>query len=426
MNIKKFFSCVLILSLALPFAACDDDNKKVEKKAGSFFLSITGETAEYILQADDVETGVLSIADNSRTLEMSGYTWIFNSSPSVAVGLIYQEGDPGIGLGYQLASDGSLLELGQFQIASRYTSYGFFGNYALTSVGGRTPVDGAGQPLPDDAGNERTDGVTFNFIDIGSNLALTEKDITTLNITGNGDQATLSGIVDMGNGEFLTGLVVSRPRDAGATGGASTGTVRYPDSVWVAAFDASLNLKRIYRDDRISYSSGRYRSQYYSQIGKAGDGSVYVFSGSYESTTLRPCGALRIRKDATAFDDYYFNIEEKTGGYRFRKVWPVSGDYFLLEFYNSLTVSATGAATQYGVVNMGTKDFRWVTGLPAMDRITGTGLPAAVEGKMYFPVTEEGADPAIYIIDPATARAVKGASVAGATSINAIGRLAAN
>jgi hypothetical protein len=42
---------------------------------------------------------------------------------------------------------------------------------------------------------------------------------------------------------------------------------------------------------------------------------------------------------------------------------------------------------------------------------------------MYFPITEEGANPAIYIIDPAMASAVKGLSVSGATSINAVGRL---
>jgi hypothetical protein len=366
----------------------------------------------------------MSIADNVKTLELSGYTWIFNSSPSVAVGLIYQQGDPGIGLGYAVAEDGSLRESGQFLITSRFTSYGFFDRYALTSVGGITPVDAGGNALTDAAGNVRSDGVTFTFIDLDNNFALQEKTVTTLNITGNGGQASFSGIVDMGNGEFLTGLVVSQPRDPNAGGGASSGAVAYPDSVWVAAFDAGLNLKRIYRDDRISYSSGRFRSQYYSQIAEAGDGNVYVFSGSYEGTTTRPAGALRINKGATAFDaSYYFNIQEKTDGYKFRKVWHITGNYFLLELYNDLVPTVTGAATQYGVADVAGKTFRWVTGIPAKDKITATGLPAPYGGKMYFPITAEAADPVIYIIDPATAAATKGLSVTGATSINAIGRL---
>jgi hypothetical protein len=413
--------------LSLFFASCDKENNEPDpgsEAPGAFFLSATGETAQYILRADHPETGTMSIAENVKTLELSGYTWIFNDNPSVAVGLIYQQGDPGIGLGYIVADDGSLQESGQFLITSRFTSYGFFDRYALTSVGGQTPVDEQENALLDAGGNPRTDGVTFNFIDLKNNFSMQTKTITTLNIAGNGEQATFSGVVDMGNGEFLTGLVLSQPRDPNAGGGASSGAITYPDSVWVAAFDANLNLKRIYRDNRISYSSGRFRSQYYSQIGKSDNGDVYVFSGSYETTTTHPAGALCIRKNATAFDpSYYFNIEEKTGGYKFRKVWHITGDYFLLELYNDLVTSATGAATQYGVVNVSSKTFNWITGIPAKDKITATGLPTAYDGKMYFPITAEAADPAIYVIDPATASAEKGLTVTGATSINAIGRL---
>jgi hypothetical protein len=435
MNILKqfvypFFTRAFLIGccacVALVFTACDkdDDRQDRQERTGKFFLAVKGESAEYILRTDYPESGTLSIADNSRTLEQSGYTWIFDSNASVALGLIYRQGDPGIGLAYTLSADGFLQEPGQFQISSRFTSYGFFDRYALTSVGGQALVE-QGDTLLNANGAKRDDGVTFNFIDLRNGYSLQEKTIATLNITGNGDQATFSGIVDMGNGEFLTGLVVSQPRDPQATGGASSGTVTHPDSVWVAAFDADLKLKRIYRDDRISYSSGRYRSQYYSQIGKADNGDVYVFSGSYEATTQRPCGALRIRKEATDFDDdYYFNIEEKTSGYHFRKVWHIAGNCFLLELYNDLTVSALGAASQYGVVDMEAKTFTWVTGIPAKDKIIATGLPASFGGKMYFPITAEASDPAVYIIDPITASAVKGMSVTGASNITAIGRIA--
>lgn len=418
--------------LSLVLASCDKDDPKPEpesEKQGAFFISATGATTQYILRSDNLEAGEISIADNVEELELSGYTWIFNEDPSVAIGLIYQQGDPGIGLGYTVAGDGSLQKSGEFQITSRFTSYGFFDRYALTSVGGITPVDANGAALTDTAGNERTDGVTFNFIDLNNNFALQEKTITTLNITGNGGQATFSGIVDIGDGEFLTGLVVSQPKDPNQSGGASSGAITYPDSVWVAAYDANLNLKRIYRDNRISYSSGRFRSQYYSQIAKAGDGNVYVFSGSYESTTSLPAGALRINKGATTFDaSYHFNIEEKTGGYKFRKVWHITGNYFLLELYNDLVPTATGAATQYGVTDVAAKTFKWVTGIPEKDKITATGLPAAYGGKMYFPIAAAETDPAIYIIDPATAAetvaATKGLSIKGAEKgINAIGRL---
>ncbi|MDR2383366.1 MAG: DUF4374 domain-containing protein [Prevotellaceae bacterium] len=381
---------------------------------GAFFLSVNGESAAYIMLTDNLATGELSITNNVKTLEQTGHTWIFDKDPSVAVGLIYQQGDPGIGLGFSIKEDGTLNEPANFQISSRFTSYGFFDKYALTSVGGITPADNA----------DRSDYVTFNFIDLTSGFALQEKTIPTLNITGNGQQATFSGVVDMGNGEFLTGLVVSQPKDPSQTGGASSGAITYPDSCWVAAFDADLNLKRIYRSDKLSYSSGRFRSQYYSQIGKADDGNVYIFSGSYESTTTKPCGALRINKNATTFDEsYYFNIEEKTGGYNFRKVWHIAENYFMLEIYDSIVPTATGTAAQYGIVDVAAKTFKWVTGIPANKKITGTGLPMAYAGKMYFPIVEEGVSPTVYIIDPATAAATKGVSITGASSLNAIGRL---
>ncbi|MDR3236511.1 MAG: DUF4374 domain-containing protein [Prevotellaceae bacterium] len=424
--IQKTLYAGMICCAAQSFTSChtNDNEPSGNEPVGAFLLSVTGESAEYLLQTADLTQGEISIADNKKTLEQSGYTWIFNRNPSVAIGLIYQQGDPGIGLAYTVDAERNLQELGQFQISSRFTSYGFFDHYALTSVGGQTPVDSQGNALLDGGGNPRTDGVTFNFIDLNKSLALQEKTITTLNITGNGDQATLSGVVDMGNGEFLTGMVVSQPRDPNAGGGASTGVVTYPDSVWVAAFDAGLNLKRIYRDNRISYSSGRFRSAYYSQIGKAANGDVYVFSGSYETTTTHPCGALKIAKNATAFAaDYYFNIGEKTNNYKFRKVWHVADNYFMLEVYNDLEVTVNTAATRYAVVDMAAKTFAWVAGIPASDKIIGTGLPTAYDGKMYFPITAESADPAVYIIDPASASAVKGLSVTGAASINAVGIL---
>lgn len=423
-NIFMFASA---LAVVLAFSACSSaDDSPADPGDGNsdgdgfhYFIAADGESAEYLLITDNLEEGDLSIAGNGLELEQSGYTWISNDDPSVAIGLIYQQGDPGIGLGYNLNEDGELNELGQFQITSRFTSYGFFNNMALTSVGGQTPVDEQGNVLLDKDGNERSDGVTFNLIDLENDLALQERTITTLDMVHKGEQATLSGILDIGNGEFLTGLVVSSPKDPEAGGGGSTGVIQYPDSVWVAKYDADLNLKQIYRDDRISYASGRFKSQYYSQIGIADDGNVYVFSGSFDENTTLPAGALRINKGADSFDgNYYFNIEEKAG-YRFRKVYHITQDYFLLELYNDKEVSSSGAATQYGVVKMEDQTFNWVSGIPSKESITGTGLPASHEGKLYFPITAEGQDPAIYSIDPVSGTATKGISVK-ATNIRAV------
>ena len=418
---------ILIAGLTTAISSCrNDDEDPVEPLTSSqqFFLSASGESAEYVLTTDNLESGDLSIAGQGEELELSGYTWIFNDEPSVAVGLVYQQGDPGIGLGYHLGTDNTLQSIGSFQISSRFTSYGFFENSAITLVGGQTPADANGNALTLPNGDPRTDAVTFSKIDLLNGMTLTEHSIQTLNITGNGEQATFSGIVDMGNGTFLTGMVLSQARDESEEGGSSTGYVNYPDSCWVGVLDQNFNVIDIIGSDRISFSSGRFRSRYYSQIAKDDAGNAYVFSGSFDENTTKPCGALRINAGTTSFDDgYYFDIESLSSGYHFKRVWHITGDYFMLEFYNDITPTSRGASTRYGIVNMVNRSFNWVSGdFPSYDQIVSTGEPMAYNGRMYFPVSIETEYPTIFIINPETAVAEKGISV-NCTSLNGVGLL---
>ena len=78
--------------------------------------------------------------------------------------------------------------------------------------------------------------------------------------------------------------------------GSTTAAITKLDSIWVAAFDKNMNLKRIYKSDKLGYSSGRFRSQYISQLGKADNGDVYVFSGHFERTLLNQQGHSLSRK----------------------------------------------------------------------------------------------------------------------------------
>ena len=392
-----------VLSIALLAAAgCsksegpgpDNNNGETGEK---YFIAATAGSSTYLLTADDLESGTTTIVGNGVEIPRTYNMWV-NNGTTASVGLIYAQGDPGIGISYGLDANGNLAPVGnEFQITSRFTTYGAFDKYVITGVSGQTLTDGQ-------------TGTVFNFIDLENHNSMAQKAVVTDNFTGNGQIATFSGIVDLGNGEFLSGVVVSEPKDPSQGGGGSTGPVTHPDSVWVAAFDADLNVKRIYRDDRISYASGRFKSQYYSQIAKADDATVYVFSGAYEGNTTKPAGALRIEQGAADFDAaYYFNIEAEAGGYRFRKVWHITADYFLLEVYNDLEYGSSTPASQYAVVKMEDKTFKWVTeGLPAKDEITATGLPFADNGKIYFPVTTASAQPTVYVIDPATATAKAG------------------
>lgn len=405
-KLNKTFGKATALALATALMiGCKSDIDEVEAASTAktkFFIAATAGAGTYLLTDDSLSSGTTTVVGNGVELPRTYTTWVLNGTKA-AVGLYYAQGDPGVGLSYGLGTDGLLTPVGnEFQIASRFTSYGPFSNYVITSVGGQTLTNGK-------------IGAIFNLIDLNNSNAITQKEVTTENFTGNGGTATFSGVVDFGNGEFLTGVVLAQ------AGG--TATV-HPDSVWIAAFDANLNLKRIYRDNRLSYASGRFRSQYYSQIAKDASGNVYVFSGSYDATTTKPAGALRINKGATSFDNsYYFNIQEAAGGYKFRRVWHITEDYFLLEVYNTTTVTTTAAATRYAIVKMAEKKFTWLTsGFPAQDQITAIGIPLADEGKLYFPITTASAPPTIYVIDPKTVSA-KAGLVVNADGVGAVGKL---
>ena len=200
------------------------------------------------------------------------------------------------------------------------------------------------------------------------------------------------------------------------------------DSVWCALFDKDLNVKRIYRDNRISYSAGSYRSQVFPQIGKSDDGTVYVFSSAYCSNTTRKCGALRILPGAETFDpDYHFDLNSHTDGYTFRRIWHMTGNKFFLEIYNEKVISTISVGHQYAIIDAAEQTFKWVTGVPDKALIVSgaeTGsVPMYTDGQLYLPITEFKQDAAIYVVDPETAVATKTISIKGVSEIRTLGHL---
>lgn len=421
----------VLLSLSLPlFTACSSEDSAESTNgesggiatgattSGHFFLDAAADDGtEYILQNTSVTDGDLNISSNIKELPTSPYTWVFKDS--YAVGVSYQQQYAGLGYCVKLTDETKPFEqIGQFQVNDRFTTYGFIDDMFVTSVSGQTRGD-------------RTDIAIFDFWsldDSGVKLLRSESRYTT-DIAGEGQQATFSGIVDNGDGTFLTAMIKSDHKDDGSNAqGGSIGTVKYPDSCWVVKMDTALNIKAVYGDNRISYACGQFRSQTLNSIYKADDGNVYVFSNSYESTSTLPAGALRIKKGADGFDkDYYFNIQSELGGYKFRRVWPITGSKFLLELYDDKTPTSTGAARHYAVIDMETKSHVDVTGLPDKLNITSgqtTGdVPMVHDGKIYIPITQRGGYAALYNVDPNTGVATKGITVTGAATIRSVGYL---
>lgn len=427
-KIKHLGVWSLALALLSASSCSDDNNNGNGGDAGTqkFYIAATNGDYTYSLAADDVSTGTLSLQGNGIESLYSFTSFIFNGTKSVTA-MQYRQGDPSIGMSFRLNSSGQLETFSnEFQLQKGFTTFGTMGNYAVAARSGQALSDGV------------STGAVVYFIDQENNNNVSTKELNTLglndNVTfddGTGNQVkesgTLCGVVDRGNGTFLTSAVFSHGVTSG--GGSSTATVGNPDECWVLELDQNLNVIRKFSDDRISYSAGRYRSQYYSQIANDTDGNTYVFSGAYENRSTKNAGVLRIPNGGSDFDSYYWDLEAASGGYRFRKVWHLTNDTFLLEFYNEQyeTLNVSSVATQYAIVKMESKTFNWLTtGFPSKDTIVSTGWPYAYEGKMYFPVTVADQQPAIYIIDPATLSATRGLEVNGAENISALSVLKAN
>ena len=418
----------LMLSLlagSTAFISCKKDKNEPENSPVAekeFLIDAKGTDKSFALYVSNLESGEVSISSNFEELPETGYFWSFGQN--TAVGLAYKGQTPGIGVSYKRNGD-KLEKITDFQVPSRFTTYGFFDKYFVVNVGGQTL---AGQQIN---GKDRNDGATFIFHNVSDYKVATQTTIGTLEITkdlgkNNKEIASFSGILDRGNGEFLSSMIYSERNQPRPGSGSTTAAITKLDSIWVAAFDKNMNLKRIYKSDKLGYSSGRFRSQYISQLGKADNGDVYVFSGHFEKNSTKPAGALLIKKDATSFDEnYFFNIDAVSGGYPFRSVFHITGAKFLIEFYNDKNIETNSPAAKYAIVDAAAKTLTWVTGLPEPANITNTvGVIAmGYKGKCYLPVAEKNNDAAIYVIDPTTAQAKKGLVVKGAQGIRGIGKI---
>lgn len=425
---QKMVFAVLAIPMLVSATACSsnddlaDNTTSVTTKGHWVLAARTPNSTEYMLHAEEIEGKTINLNDKQyNRLEMPNvhYTWLFRKN--IAIGMSYQQSDPGVGYGFSLQGDLSLKELGQFLVTNRFTNYDFFDdNTFITSVGGQVSADG-----------ERNDGATFEFWDVKPTGIKRHhvKTIWTEDITKTDEQITFSSIVNMGDGTFLSAMVKSSFRERGGdTGGSSVGEVKYPDSCWVVRMDTTLKVKNIYASDKLSYAAGQYRAQMFREVLKAGDGTVYVFSNAFNAKTTRRAGALRIVANANEFDpDYYWDIQTAANGYKFRRVWFLTDDKFLLEIYNDYMVGIMGLGHQFAIVDMSEKKLTWLKGLPAKgDIVSGSesgGVPFFSKGFLYMPITKRGEDASIYKVDINTAEAKKITTIVGAEEIRSIGYL---
>lgn len=407
-----------ILAIAiLALASCSDD-KDVNPTSDTdtdttettvpdkYFFAATAGDYTYVMAVTDLSKDTTITTKYPGSIEHSGsYTqWGYNGTDALFA-IEYRQGNPAPGSVFQLSATGELKQMNDFILDKGFNTIGSFSHYLVAGANGETLT----------GENADRTGTVFYSFDLNNDNTITPMQVLTENFVGD-QTASFVGIADAGNEQFFSAVNLA----VGASG-----RVVDLDSIYIAKFDASMNLVKLYADNRLSYSGGQYRSARYGQMVNDADGNTYVFSTGY-STTTKKSGALLISKNSDSFDsNYYFDIETASGGYKLRKVWNISSDYFLLEMYNATgTPASTAAAAQYAVARMSTKTFTWVRdGFPTIDIITSVGWPFTADGKAYIPVVTTDAYPTVYVVDPATAKATRGISISDATAIPGLGKL---
>ena len=413
------------------------------------------------MQTGNLNTGSVTSVNNGLQTG-SGANWVFWNNKYL-YRLQYNDGAAGITSSYRMGPDGHVEERDMQYNITRFVTYGTWGANVITA----SAIDTDESISSDVYLNDSTvyaKGLGIVYLNAEAETK-TEKVVPCENFLGNGEYVTLAGIVEAG-GKLYTSVVPMGMSQYGVaryydnteadsiyikypdlikteSGGKGSGAydagelqwTQYPDEAWVAIYDDdSFENPTLIRTDRISYACGRFKSQYYQTIWPDSAGNVYVFSGSYaksmtdprQQTTL-PSGVVRIKTGQKQFDpDFYFDIEQASGGYQMYRCWPISGDYFLLQMYTGTNLSSAGK-TRLAVFKGGdSPSFRYVEGLPDQEVISSLGsTPYAEQGIAWMPVvTSDGAQPALYRIDAATATATRGLEVV-ASSVSAIGKLEA-
>lgn len=461
---KNFFLTGLIATAlaGLAMTACTDPDDltggSTDKGQGEFVIAATGKDTK----GDDVNVLVTSAAldggnisiKNNGLLNDGATQWVFYKDQYLYA-LTYNQGSAATTRSYIMNANYEMVARPNEFAAKRFTTFGIYDKYIITASTGDGSKDYA------DANGYLPKSFLLSYFDVTAETYTTndtqDKAYIAEGFLGNGEFVTLAGILESNKKLFTAAVPMGLSQYGSAVdggkyilagnedlvktedGGSNSSSYKkgelqwtqHPNECWVAIFDdATFKTKTLVKTDKISYACGRNKSQYYQTIWAADNGDVYVFSPSYAKTmsdarqkTILPAGVVRIPNGKTAFDDYYCNLEEQSGGKSFVRCWYLSDSYFLMLMYDRPLTETGFTANQLAVFNASTKKLTYVTGLPTSNLISGFGnTPYTDNGSTYMAVTPTDGYPVVYKINPATAQATKGLIVES-VQINGIGKL---
>ncbi|SHK70860.1 protein of unknown function [Reichenbachiella agariperforans] len=401
---------------ALLFGGCEEDNgssPSPDPDGGASSKYIVTATpiasegvADYILTADDLTTGTISTTANG--IEQDGTYRYYVTSNNKFFSMLYGQGNAGAVTTYELNSSGELEVLSDFQ-AETVRAFAPVAEDLLTIK----MTASADDPY-----------LYWYRISTNSLTIVNEGQINCQEVANkeNGELAYFSWITAKGDDlVYLPYFTIKGTTE----GGWSTD---YPDEANVAVYSyPEMQYVKTISDDRTSFI-GRYFTSGLT-FDEQGDGyafsSAVPMNANWEVIETLPSAVTRIANATDDFDDYYFNLEEASGGYVIDShIYAGDGKFIGIMQNKAEMTTAWGGGKAYAIIDVYNKTFDWVTGMPDPATITqittgGNNLVSEDGGTVHVGVTTETGS-FVYNIDVATSKATQGLAVEGGliTAIN--------
>ena len=190
---KNYFNRSLAVILCLSLTISCDDHVSGGDDGGDgalsdFVIAASVGDANYLLISDKLDEGSVSAKNNGLTTE-SGTQWIFYQDKYL-YRLVYNQGNAGVTSSYVLNEKGKAEERDNTYEIKRFTSYGIYKNYIITSSTGNL-----GENMSDGNGF-LPKGFLLSYLDVVNETFATNQSVLMAeNYLGNGEFVTLAGIL---------------------------------------------------------------------------------------------------------------------------------------------------------------------------------------------------------------------------------------
>lgn len=403
-------NCKLALLAVLAFTtfSCSSDSDKPGNETGGgdtgktkyIITATTGAAgiADYLLTADDISTG--SITTTGNGLEQDGTYRYYITAQNNFFSLLYGQGNPGAVTTYNLNAEGKLVKKSNFQAETVHV-FAAVNKDVLTI---KVPRSGASI-------------ASMYKIDAEKSLITGEAQQDTKKLAGNGERAFFTWATQVGDKVYMPYMSIK------GDGVDNFGTVN-PDSTWVAVYNyPELKLEKVIKDNRTSYLGAYFTNGLFQDE----NGDAYGFSGAIATsnaalTSTKPSAVIKIKKGTTEFDkSYFFNVQEKSGGFKISATNYISKGKFLLLMYGN--AGKNNGTPKLAIADVYNQTFTWVTNAPAtLTSVTSRYNITTEDGNSAVVGINTPEGNWIYTINGTTAVATKGMKVEGG-QITAIAKL---